>query len=802
LNHPGIVTIHDIGESGGEFYIVMELVDGTSLRQLLRRGRPRLRKALHLASQLADALAKAHDIGIVHCDLKPENIMLSGEGHIKIVDFGLAKLADAGPGDARVSNGTSTNRSTERLLIGTVGYMSPEQAIGENADFRSDQFAFGAILYELTTGARAFQRQTSVETLSMIINGEPERPLAVNPALPLPVVWTIERCLSKDPADRYASTRDLARDLQTLRDHAVDLDMVEGAGLIGRTRRSRLLALGAAAGAVALGAAAAGMYFTLGPGRPPVAEMPALPTFQQLTFRRGFIQNARFAPGGQGIIYAAGWDGAPVRLFETGPLGPESRPIGPSHAGLASISSGGEVAVIQGCRLDWANCIGTLATMPLGVDAPREVLEAVVSADWAPDGRALAAIHVADGEYRLQFPIGKQLYATAGRLGWLAFSPRGDRIAFVEYPLLDNEAGSVKVVDLEGRATTISSEWKTIRGLVWSPAGDELWVSATDRGRRCSLYGLSLTGERRLLFHAPADVVLLDRAPDGRALIASNVPRTHMIWSNADAQRELSWLDWSTVADLSADGKTVLFYEWGEGVGATPVVYLRKVDGSDAVELGPGKALALSPDGRWALALLEGASPHLVLLPAGAGESRQLPAAGLTDFYWARWFPDGRRLLIVGAGADAIPGSYIQDTVSGKLEPIAEKGMLASLVSPDGLKLLIADPLGPYQLWPLDGGQPTTMETLKSEDRPFQWSADGRFLYLRGPEETSIRIYRYNLATGRRELWQELAPRDPTAVIGVATGRGELAMTPDGKGYVFTYWTAMRSLFLGDTLPK
>jgi eukaryotic-like serine/threonine-protein kinase len=198
---------------------VMELVEGSTLRQLLGRGRAPLKKTLQIASQMADALAKAHEAGIVHCDLKPENAMLTDEGHVKIVDFGLAKLTDPAGGGPAAAAGADGDRTTERIVFGTVGYMSPEQATGGTADFRTDQFAFGAILYEMATGRRAFHKDTGAETLTMIIRDEPERPLDLNPSLPLPLVWIIERCLSKDPADRYVSTRDLARDVQMLREH-------------------------------------------------------------------------------------------------------------------------------------------------------------------------------------------------------------------------------------------------------------------------------------------------------------------------------------------------------------------------------------------------------------------------------------------------------------------------------------------------------------------------------------------------------------------------------------------------------
>ena len=443
-----------------------------------------------------------------------------------------------------------------------------------------------------------------------------------------------------------------------------------------------------------------------------------------------------------------------------------------------------------------------LARMPLSSNAPRDVLEDVVSADWTPNGRELAAIQITAGEYQLQFPIGKTLYQTQGKLGWLAFSPRGDRLAFIEYPLISDEAGSLKVVDLEGRATTLASGWRTARGVQWSASGDEILVTASDHGRRCSLYSVSLTGTKRLLFHAPGDLMLLALFADRRALFATTEPRTHMIWSSGEDERDLSWLDWSTAADLSADGKTVLFYEWGEGVGASPNVYVRKADGSDAVRLGPGKALALSADGRSALALQEGEHPRLVVMPTGAGEIRPLPAEALTDFYWATWFPGGQRILLVAADAEGIPRSYIQDVETGKLEPIAEKGLLAMLPSPDAQKILIADPIGSYLVWPLDGGKPVVLEKVTSEDRPIQWSPDGKFLYLRRAEGVGLKIYRYNLATGERQLSKELAPRDPAGNIGIASGRGELAMTPDGRSYVFTYWKALRSLFLAEGLPK
>jgi hypothetical protein len=799
LSHPGIVTIHDIGDLDGCFYIVMELVDGATLRTLFRRGRPPLERALQIASQLADALASAHEVGIVHRDLKPENVMLTRDGHVKIVDFGLAKLAEPLP--AASSDAATLTGSTPGALVGTVGYMSPEQASGNTADFRSDQFALGAILYELVTGVRAFHRATGVETLSMIITAEPAAATALNPALPAPVAWTIERCLAKDPSHRYASTRDLARELHTLVEHVADLEPLRRP-ITAATRRRSVIVAAAVGTAIAIAVGATAAYYAMRSGSDGHPQPAISPTFKQLTFRRGFVADARFAPDGQTILYAAAWDGEPLDIFEMRVSGPESQTRGRPFAGLANISSTGELALIQNCRLHWAECVGTLATMPLVGGAPRPLLEGVIAADWTPDGRSLAAIHIDDGKSQIEFPIGHVLYSTNARLSGLEFSPRGDRLAFIEFELLSEERGAVKVVDLEGRSTTVSAGWKRIRDLAWSPGGDEIWVAGNADAKTLDLYAVSMTGTRRLLLNAPGSFRLLDVSRDRRALITQGTARSHMVWSRANRLRELSWLDWSTVADLSADGMTVLFYEWGEAVGATPVVYLRAADGSDAMRLGEGKALALSHDGRWALVLQDTSKPRLMLLPTGAGESRALPSADLTDFYWARWFPDSSRLLVVAAGADDVPRSYVQDIETGRLQPIADKGMLATLVSPDGKSILVADPLKGHLLWPLEGGSPRLIAGLSPEDRPVQWSPDGHFLYVRGPDEGVLNIYRVNLETGRRQLWKQLAPRDGTGVIGIATGRGEFAMTPDARSYAFTYWTGIRDLFLVEHLPQ
>ncbi|HEY6929457.1 MAG TPA: serine/threonine-protein kinase, partial [Thermoanaerobaculia bacterium] len=341
LNHPNILTIYDIDSADGALYIAMELIEGKTVRDLVVSEEPLpTRKLLDVAVQTAEGLAKAHSAGIVHRDLKPENLMVSKDGYVKILDFGLAKLTE--PESEGVSAlPTAIAQPTEPgTVMGTAGYMSPEQASGHSLDFRSDQFSLGAILYEMATGKRAFHRKTAAETLVAIIREEPEPLAQVAPKAPVPVRWIIERCLAKDPEERYASTKDLARDLKSVRDHLTETS-VSGALEAAEPARQRRRGWAVpAAVAFVLGAGAA---LIAGKSLGLFAQPP--PHFQRLTFRRGAVVTARFAPDGVSAVYGASWDGGPTEIFSARPESPESKSLSLPPGNLLAVSRQGELAI-------------------------------------------------------------------------------------------------------------------------------------------------------------------------------------------------------------------------------------------------------------------------------------------------------------------------------------------------------------------------------------------------------------------------------------------------------------------------
>jgi serine/threonine protein kinase len=798
LDHPNIITVYDIGSADSTLYIAMQYVEGKTLRDLLSSGPLPTKKVLDIAVQIAEGLAKAHAAGIIHRDLKPENVMISKDGFVKILDFGLAKLT-APQSDGQLSEVPTTLAGTRPgLVMGTVGYMSPEQASGKTLDFRSDQFSFGSILYELATGKRAFQRNTTAETLTAIIREEPEPVGAVNPRAPAPLRWIVERCLAKEPEERFETTRDLARDLASIRDHLSDAVVVSGeapaAKPAARTTRLWPFLLGAAAVFVAT----ALVSFSLGKK----VEKAPPPSFRQLTFRRGSISSARFSPDGQTVLYGTSLEGKPTEVFVSRPESPESRPFGMPGASVLAVSRSGEMALSLGQHIVGPfMASGTLARMSVaGGAAPREILEDVLWADWSPDGSALAIVREAAGRNRLEYPIGTVLFETAGWISHCRVSPQGDEVAYINHPARGDDGGSVAIVGRTGKPRNLSEPFETAQGLAWAPGGGEIWFTAAKSGSNRAVYGVNLSGKQRLLARVPGTLTLHDVSSEGHIVMTRDINRQELLAHTAGEQKErdLSWLDWSNASDISADGKTILFAEAGEGGGAGYSVYIRGTDGSPAVRLGEGSSQALSPDGKWALAITHiSTEPQVVLYPTGAGETKTLPREGLVA-QTAHWLPDGKQILMTASEPGHGSRLFLRDLSGGKPRAISPEGYRSfnRTVSPDGKFVAARGPDQRLYLYPIAGGEPTAISGLTAEDTPTAWSADGRFLYVYRRRELPAKVYRLDVATGKKELWKELMPADAAGILNISPPM----VTLDGKSYAYAYIRTLSDLYLVDGL--
>ena len=790
LNHPNIVTIYEIGSADSVSYIAMELVEGKTLRELLFPGPLPIKRLLHLAAQIADGLARAHEAGIVHRDLKPENVMVTKDGRVKILDFGLAKLTPA------LDSAEGTNIPTETgtgagVILGTVGYMSPEQASGQPVDFRSDQFSFGSILYELVTGKRAFHKKTGVETLSAIIQAEPAPIGAVNSEVPAPLRWVVERCLAKDPDERYGTTQDLARDLATLRDHLTEAVGVQAQPKAARRPR-RALAMALVAAALVAAGVLTGRRLWKEP-------LPLAPTFKPLTFRRGSVFSAKFSPDGNTIVYTASWSGEPPQLYSSRPESRESLVLPFPGAEVAAISPSGEMALLKD---------GVLSRAALAGGAAREVLANVGGADWSPDGSKFAVVHNVSGRSRIEYPIGKVLYEAppAGGIHDIRVSPGGDRIAFIDSPSFEL-LGSLAVVDLQGRKTTLSKGWGFLHGLNWSPAGDEVWFVGGLRqdAMRGELRAVSLAGRERVILRSPGRFGLFDITRDGRGLGTTSFCASSIsgVVPGESAERDLSWFDFSVVQDLSADGRTMLFTEGLEERGASEgnAVYIRKLDGSPAVRIGEGGAYRLSPDGRWVIASVGVATPRLTLIPTGAGETRTLERGSIEQYTWgAGWFPDGKRIWFNGREPGRGIRCYVQSVDGGAPRPFLPEGFRGRLVSPDGKLIAAVDISGPKKIVFFSAeGQPIALpHDLPPGTEPSVFSTDSRFLFAFGYGQIPTPVYRLDLASGKKQLWKELAPTDRSGLEGMSIVR----LSADGRSYAYCYSRCLNDLYLVEGLKR
>ena len=784
LDHQNVCPVYEIDEVDGRTFIAMAFLEGQTLKNKIAERPLKLDEVLDVAVQTAQGLQVAHDKEIVHRDIKPANLMLTAEGQVKIMDFGLAQLAE------------QSRLTKSAMILGTPAYMSPEQARREPTDRRTDVWSLGVVIYEMVTGRLPFEGEREDAVAYSVVHQEPEPITALRVGVPVDLDGIVAKAMAKDRDERYQHVDEMIVDLRALRKKIESGKSAVVKTAVSQTtseprpepkaRRATTLSL-AAAGLLILLAVAfvAGTQFT--------DPAPDLPTYKRLTFRRGAVTSARFAPDGNTIVYSAAWDGGRRQLYTTRPESSESRSLNIQDADILAISKTGEMALALRPPRHLGHSFGagnenypaTLLQTSLAGGAPREVLRDVLFADWTPDGQ-LGVARMIEGLTRVELPVGKVLYETPDRIASFRISPGGGRIAFSERPFGFGGAWRIATIDKKGDKTVFGAQGSgDSLVLAWSSDADEVWYESGYMGGQ-TIRALAPSGAQRVVQRVPVDLRLLDLSEAGRALVNRVNFRSgiNCLAPGQTAERDLSWFDASEAGAMSSDGETILITEFGEGGGTERWgVYLRKTTGEPAVRLGDGQVFALSPDGSMALTMSLGPPAEIVLLPTGAGEPVRIKNEGIRNYEAMDWMPTGRQIVFAGSASGQGVRCYIQDIEGGEPRSITPEGHRFLLgqraVSPTG-EWIAAEADGPPSLFPIAGGEAREIPSVKPEDNFLAWSSDGRSIFV-GPYTMPSTVHRINLATGKRSLWKVLAPADPVGVIGiyaVQISADELGWTP------------------------
>jgi hypothetical protein len=763
LSHPNLLALYDVGVHEGASYVVTELLDGTTLRARLGVPLP-VARAVEIGADIAAGLAAAHDKGIVHRDVKPENIFLTRDGHVKILDFGLAKYQPIGDVGAAVE-GLPTEPGA---ILGTVGYMAPEQVRGKPVDARSDIFSLGIVLYEMVAGQPPFAAGNDAEVMAAVLR---DAPLPLPAAVPWTVARLIARCLEKDALERFQSARDLAVDLREA------LSGKEPA----RPRRRRRWPL-VAAGAAALAAAALLAVRGLAP-----APLEARVTYSRLTFRQGVVGNARLAPDERTVIYSASFGSEGSRVYATVPDGRESRALTEPGYTLAAVGRDGELAVLRG---------KTLARMSLSGAAPRDVADGVKEADFLATGELVVLRAGA-----IELPLDHPVYRSPGIAVSLRAARAGDRVAFVEHPIAGDGAGRVCTVTRAGAyACATDAHWNVMDHVAWAPDHDELWFSALEESSRGGIYAVAPSGPVRRLLGMPLPTSLLDIGRHGAVLRIDDMRMSARYRDPGGVERDLSWLDSSMVTGIAPDGSAILIAEGGMGSSSDYEAYLRPTDGGPAVHLGAGFPATLSDDKQWVVLFQRHDDrQRLVVMPTGSGAARELrpdahPPYGYNS---PHFFPGQTRIVYEARG----PGGWQvlgQDIAGGDPVPLTGAGLrlTQAAVSPDGRTLLLRDAEGRTLLQPLAGGDARPLPQVRAGVDPLRFSSDGRALFLLAAADLRhARVTRLDLETGEETPVHDLdTDTDRVSVLP--------SLSADGKTVAYSVWKGERSLFVASGLSR
>jgi len=795
LNHPNILGIHDVGQHNGSPFFVTELLDGESLRAVLDHGALSQRRAIGYGVQIAQGLAAAHAKDLVHRDLKPENLFVTKDGRVKILDFGLAKPTTkpnvAGPDSDGVT--MTSPQTAAGMVVGTAGYMAPEQVRGESVDARTDIFSFGAVLFEMLSGRRAFRRDTSAETMTAVLKDDPpewtdsEHPVA--PALDR----IVRRCLEKSPEQRFQSAKDLAFALEALSGTS------QASPVQTKVATARHKPIAVAVVAIFGVAAIVGAYFAGAHS----ASKKAI--FERLTFQRGYVRGARFAPDGQNVIYSAAWEGRPYEVFISRIGDRRARSLDLKGAMVVGASAAGDVLVLTNVQRspesNWMQT-GTLARVSESGGAAREILEDVWDADISRDGKQIAVVRSVGGPQQLEYPIGRALFKTDGYISHPRISPDGKFVAFLEHPVFGDDRGFLDLVDASGNVKRLTSEAQAEEGVAWSSDGREIWHAAASNethGERAVL-AVTTSGKSRIVFNVPGYSVVWDIAADGRLLLShESISGAQMVASpTSTPERDVSVLGWATYGALSADGKIIVFGEVGTAAGDDYLVFFRHLDGSAAAEIGEGSCIGATPDGRYAIAFLPSQPTKLRILPTGAGETRTLDIAPVhADRYLISWMPGAKEFVFLGHEGEAPLRGYRVSLEGGPARPLTNLpgAHFWNRVSPDGKFVLetsaVTNEREENVIVELDTGKVRPAPLLQG-DQPVDWDQDGVHAFVVRKSDAEATIYRVEMTSGKREVWKQIRPTDLAGILSLRA----FFVTPSGNAYTYSAGRALSSLYV------
>ncbi|TAK13580.1 MAG: hypothetical protein EPO35_10200, partial [Acidobacteria bacterium] len=689
---------------------------------------------------------------------------------------------------------TRTIGTDPGTVMGTLGYMAPEQIRAQPTDARADVFSFGAVLYEMVSGKRAFQRDTAADTTTAILTHEPPELAASRADVPPSLERIVRHCLEKNANERFQSARDIAFALEALSGTGVTVptNAVPAAPMPATARRGfwPIAAAAALVAGVFLG------MFVEHARTPPAPEI----RFTPRTWQNEWITNARFTPDGQSIVYSSAVTGSVPSLYVMRPGEVTPQELSGPGTHLLSVSPTGELAVLTGATNVWGHRVfsGTLSRMS-ATGGARAWMDHVTEADWSPDGKEIAVIRENGATWQVEYPAGKVLYSV--KIGYLSdprVSPDGQHVAFFEHQLIYDDRGHVKVVDRNGKVTVLSGDYWGEETMAWSRDSRTVYYAAAGDGGQSSyqVFAVNIDGTPapRQVLGGPIPLGVFDIAADGRMLVVQDNYRSSIRAQlpGATSEREFPWLDFPLGPILSADGRHMAFTDLSQSAGAEYAVAWRDTNGGPVVRLGKGYAMSLSPDGRWVAAAVP-SSGAVVVYPTGAGDAIMVPGLiNVDNGSVGLWLRDSKRLLACGVAGGKGSRCFRVSIDNPRLdEPVTPEGVTTVIMADDESTLLAHSVDGswhpvqsPTELGPAVPG-------VTGLDQPLAWSPDRRSVISTRPRDIPAPVERIDLATGARTLIRTVVPPDAAGINRITVTHWD----ERARAYAYAYTKELTQLF-------